>query len=65
LPTVQCNPDAGSIAAALKETLSNASAIGERQRKAVNEIFNLRNWGEAWMQVISHAAEGKSGILPT
>jgi hypothetical protein len=49
----------------LKETLSNASAIGERQRKAVNEIFNLRNWGEAWMQVISHAAEGKSGILPT
>ena len=64
LPTVQCNPDADSIAAALKETLSNASAIGEHQRKTVNEIFNLRNWGEAWMQVISHATEGKSGILP-
>jgi glycosyltransferase involved in cell wall biosynthesis len=56
LPTVQCAPDAESVAAALRATLADATAIGMRQRSKVQEVFNLRNWSEAWLAVIEGVA---------
>jgi glycosyltransferase involved in cell wall biosynthesis len=52
LPTLQCEPNAESMAAALIEAFKNSRHIAESQRVIVNDIFNMNNWGDAWMQVI-------------
>jgi glycosyltransferase involved in cell wall biosynthesis len=52
LPTLQCEPNAESMGAALIEAFKNSTHIGESQRVIVNDIFNMNNWGDAWMQVI-------------
>ena len=53
LPTVQCDPDAGAMAEALRDTLNNAERIGAEQRKIVQATFNMENWSKGWMKAIS------------
>lgn len=52
LPSVQCDPNPASIAAALQKTLANAEAIGQAQRQQVLSTFNMTNWSQGWLKVI-------------
>lgn len=57
LPTLQCDPEAESMAEALRSTLVNPSPIGARQRAIVQKTFNMQNWTEGWMNAISAVAK--------
>ena len=53
LPTVQCNPDADSVARAVLETLDRREEVASVQLAAVQRDFNILNWGTAWCRVIN------------
>jgi len=56
LPTMQCGPNPDALAGALRTALEDAAEIGEKQRKIVNEVFNMKNWSEAWLKVIERVS---------
>jgi glycosyltransferase involved in cell wall biosynthesis len=56
LPTVQCDAEPESMAAALRSTLADPTPIGLIQQAAVQKIFNMTNWSEGWMKAISAVA---------
>jgi glycosyltransferase involved in cell wall biosynthesis len=58
LPTVQCNPDEIAVAQALKDTLRKRTEVGLSQQETVRRIFNMKNWANAWLQVIRSVASG-------
>lgn len=49
LPTVQCFPKADSMAEALRLAVRDGRQIGNQQRRAACEIFNMRNWSQGWI----------------
>lgn len=53
LPTLQCEPDASSMAATLREALLDHTRIGHEQRAIVNEIFNIENWTVGWLAALA------------
>jgi len=57
LPTVQCDPNPDALAQAIMETLANREQIAAQQQKKVHDVFNMRNWSEAWLKVIKKVAE--------
>jgi len=52
LPTVKCDPDAESLADAIRNTLKNKENIAELQQRKVQDVFNMDNWAKAWLKVI-------------
>jgi glycosyltransferase involved in cell wall biosynthesis len=70
LPTIQCDPNPAAVADALREALSDPGQIGNRQRKVVQDVFNLNKWSKAWLTVISRVGSlrnrtGSSRLIST
>lgn len=60
LPTIQCEPDPGLMAVALRSTLAAPAPIGAKQRTIVRETFNMTNWSKAWLKVINSASRHRN-----
>lgn len=53
LPTRQCPANAEALAQVLQDVLTDRERIGADQRCVVSEVFNMRNWGRAWLEVLA------------
>ena len=52
LPTIQSEPTEDDLAKKMIETIANREEISKIQKEKVQRVFNMHNWGNAWMNVI-------------
>jgi glycosyltransferase involved in cell wall biosynthesis len=52
LPTVQSDPVAAQLAGKLRYVMDNYGKVRAEQYHQTRDIFNMDNWGKAWLKVV-------------